>query len=405
MQHNSNGIIQTNITNPNYDSTVNKLIDRYYELVEKAGLILFSWWTIKYIQLPSLHGMPKWRSRFYDIVSPTIIFDPSSPPSFWKLLIITLWVFVLTLWTEILSLFVLLVKDALPQTAEAGPSFLVELWIYLMIFIPIAIIYSYTSWYLTVKDNPTKLYWLISLIVMFLLFWFDKLPLSKADFLSLYNNPIFSFAIIFLIIPSILLSSFLLLFLSKLVLEIIFNILRSLFRAHQSLSIFVLRALSTEYVGSEDSRWKLSDLRTNEIQTLRELSKTNLEATEKKTIPAIILLTLLGFLATTTPVFGNVIGNSFQWIFNHMTLFVPSGIITFNTIGNMLVNFIVTSLFLYIVLAYLVLFRNLIIQGIVVQACIIAEFGRSQIQEEPFEMKRCWLCSFLRRLFLLLFDK
>lgn len=127
----------------------------------------------------------------------------------------------------------------------------------------------------------------------------------------------------------------------------------------------IRQLLEVDLGENNDVKWRLLDLSKDEIAYLRKWAETNLSNSEKRTIPTLVLSTLLGFFISTS-FFREMILN----------LFKPE------SSRNNLLAFVIAILLPLIVYfltvfsrTLLSLFKNIATQSLIIETCIVAEYA------------------------------
>lgn len=127
----------------------------------------------------------------------------------------------------------------------------------------------------------------------------------------------------------------------------------------------IRQLLEVDIPENNDGKWKILDLRKDEITYLRKWAETNLDNSEKRTIPTLVLSTLLGFFISTS-FFREMILNLFkqEGSRNNLQAFItamllPLIVYFFSVFSRTLVS----------------LFKNIAIQSLIVETCIVAEYA------------------------------
>jgi len=370
------------------------IIDHYSELVDQTRQTLFPWWKLTLVESPNLEGMRPSQAKFAEIAAPYMLLDQKFVSAGGKkFFVYCVWLAVLVFWMVLLTVFSTYAgQPATPATGkEPAPlnfGILILAWT-ILILAPL-LLYGYTVWFLTTKRNTwkTRAAWLITL--MFLLYYLYleiQKPFNK-EFLAISDSPAFGRVLLIIIIPAILLVCYSLLYFAKFLLELFVNSFNAFVHAHQPVSYQILREVITASVRSDKASWHLAELNINEINTLKELAKNNLEATEKKTIPTIILIAVVGFLATL-PGFQEFLGHLIAEVVNRVLEVL---VVTRNapnmTLGRIIFDLAIMLLISFIFAAYLLLFQNLLVQGIIIQVCTIAEGAHKQTEHLILQDKK-----------------
>jgi hypothetical protein len=380
-----------------YNINAANIIVRYRELVEQTRKALFPWWKLGIVEAPNLQGMRKFPAFLAEILAPYLVVDQllSSPPTWKKWLSYYLWIVVFIFWALLLIVILTILEQ--PSTADTEPN-PVNIWgqiiAGILIFLPALLLYGYTVWFLVTNRNSwkTRLAWVILLLLLIIYFGLQIQSGASNDSETtlLINWPFFTPLVLLILIPAILFLNFNLLYFGKFFVELALTVFNSFITAHEPVSFRVLRELITVPIPSAGADWYVSELNREEIHTLKELAKNNLEATDKKTIPTIIIVAVIGFLATL-PVFQQLLSSIFQAMVNsllEMLLVFASPIAADLTIGRLLLGLTILMALLVFFIAYFVLFQNLLVQGIIVQACTIADYAKQQTLDEISQAKK-----------------
>ena len=255
-------------------------------------------------------------------------------------------------------------------------------------FTPSIYIYFFTIWFLFTKRviGRVKISWSISLLIVSF-FLFQSATNHNLKLKILLDLEISYLFLLLILIPLIAFLGFNFLFLGKSIVELVINIGRSFFASHSVIPQNTMQNAISKPVKSENKDWQISNLNIEKINTIKELASNNLEATEKKTIPAAIILTLIGFLATL-PIFQKFFGNLIQVLYEYtIEIFIPRDNLSL-TFGQYAVTISIIIIVFAILSTYLNLFRNLIIQGLLIQICTIAEYAKKEIEIRSEQQKR-----------------
>ena len=163
--------------------------------------------------------------------------------------------------------------------------------------------------------------------------------------------------------------------------QIILSISRSVKTIHDPLPLEQVRALVVEEIPAFENKpgWKLSSLTLHELQTLRKWAEANLEATDKRTLPAVFVFGLLALLLSSDTIKQSIVEPVTTFWWNELTFFwtatkdSPSKILSWDFLLSILVLAITLIVTKYILRTFSRLFRNFPVQSLVVEACILAE--------------------------------
>ena len=197
------------------------------------------------------------------------------------------------------------------------------------------------------------------------------------------------FALLVLLIPAIsyfiaVLFDFLLSIL--LVTRTVFGSVRSI---HESRPVETILKLSTEYIPSMQTglaSWKLIDLPKSEISVLRQWAESNRDGSEKRTVPAFLIATFIGVMLTSEFIRHAVDGFLIWLLTGTWQFFTQTS--SQNPFGlNISIIFMTTILLAFITFvakSLMALFRNIVAQNLIIEACIVAEYvtEEAKIQQE-----------------------
>lgn len=131
-----------------------------------------------------------------------------------------------------------------------------------------------------------------------------------------------------------------------------------------------------------DTEWQLCSLSKLEIKSLHNRALANLAGTEKRTIPISLILALIGLL-TFSKFFGNNVDQLLSDMFNKLNAFTPLA----NPLEFIFPMIVIGGLFIiggFLILSLNNLFTNIVVQNIIIEACIIVEYA---IDEEIKKQK------------------
>ena len=365
-----------------YNKHAEDIIEYYNDFVVHTQKILFPSWKFSFIEVPDLQGLGKTQALLAKIFAPYPLPGNSFSTSYF------IWIIVFLMWIATI------IASMEPATARTGttsspPGFWLSIAVVCLLVLLPLFLYCYSLWFLVTKKVSwkTRVAWFASFFLVLLYFYaqFKKLP--RDELLALYNPPFTQFLLCFMIIPAILFIVFNLLFFGKFIIELIINLFNSFVYSHQPVSYKLLRQVTTSSIQSKISSWHLSDLSVAEIKTLKELATNNLEATEKKTLPVVILIGIFGFLVALPVLqqsFGRAVEETVNWILEVVIISRNAPNMTF---GRIIFDLALLFMLTFVVAAYAYLFQNLIIQGVAVQACTIAEYSKAQIEQMVLQRK------------------
>lgn len=381
----------------------NLILERYKELIVHTGNILFPWWEINFLNAPDLTGMSKGQAQLAEHLAPFLIPKKTSSTGWVKGITYYVWILAFFFWlASSVAFFQLTVSPA--ESAPAEPlKPLVYFLGMLIFFIPSTLMHLYTIWFIFTKRNSwaNRLAWFFVLIALSLLLPY-LLDIQERDVEKFSSSNLLAFILYTSFIPVLLFLTYNLLYLLKLAVEIIVNTINSFIASHETVSYEVIQKVLSTPIKSKDSEWNVTELESSEISSIKELSSANLEATEKKTIPVAILMALVGLLATI-PSFQDFLGVVTQDIGSRIIEIIIPAQNPDSSLGRIFFNIGIIGILVFIFRTYLMLFRNLIVQGLVIQISVIAEHAKkaSEIQsikqQKAEEFKFDSLFSFISK--------
>jgi hypothetical protein len=125
----------------------------------------------------------------------------------------------------------------------------------------------------------------------------------------------------------------------------------------------------------------------DEIYTLRQWAEANREGSEKRTLPASIIAALVGVSLTSEIVRGaldKILSGLIVSVMNFLQAKSPFVIPVNVSLSALIVFPLVLVLVLTFAQKLIALFRNIVAQNIIIEACIVTEYA---IQDTPTEKK------------------
>ena len=154
-------------------------------------------------------------------------------------------------------------------------------------------------------------------------------------------------------------------------LEVLFGGVRSV---HNPLPFNEIKKLLTEDIQNESTGkpWKISELSDSEVEQISKWASTNRDAT----VPISIFLGLLGIISISN--FAQSKADNFiaNWLRTLGTIYQsPFSVPLFTSVFNLGLFFLVFIFIALVVMSLIRLFVNLAVQNIIIEACIVAQFG------------------------------
>ena len=124
---------------------------------------------------------------------------------------------------------------------------------------------------------------------------------------------------------------------------------------------------------------EINETQASELVAMREWARDNREGTDKRVVPATLFIAIYGIFASTEP-FTNFttsltgfLSNAKWFEFFHAKHIFTVPFDAFVTI--MVVLPFVIDVIVLLVVAYISLFKNLVVQSLIIEACTIAKYG------------------------------
>jgi hypothetical protein len=162
--------------------------------------------------------------------------------------------------------------------------------------------------------------------------------------------------------------------------ELLTSVSRSIKTVHDPLPLDQVRKLAMEEIHASENTtsWRLSYLSLHEIRTLRSWAQANQESTDKRTLPAILILTFFALLLNSETVKA-VVEPVIQWWWQKFSFIwtvkysSPSNIFSWEYLTAIFVFAITLIVTKKILRTFSRLLKNFPVQSLVVEACILAE--------------------------------
>lgn len=172
--------------------------------------------------------------------------------------------------------------------------------------------------------------------------------------------------------------------------QLIKSVSRSVKTIHDPLPLEQVRKLVIEEIPAPDGKpsWKLDSLSLQEIRTLRQWAEANLDATDKRALPAVFLVGFLALFLSSETVRQSITEPIIQFWWKEMTFLwttvnkTPLEMFSWHYLFATFVFVITLVLAKSILRTFSRLFRNLPVQSLVVEACILAESAREESIQE-----------------------
>ena len=397
----------TKSASPHYEARVDELLDRFSALVERAQSLAFPPLRKGVTAPPDTSGWSKWRRWAFVVSSPLLTTTTPSETGLAPMCILLLLLVVSQYWLAVANV---LVEHAFGASVDRasrstpGTWDLVLFW-GLLVIGGILTIASYWRWVEFLRDRRYSIRWRLILTLLFLTlvilcpYWLLKSQYTSQfpgyllqDRAALVNVALAYFAFF---IPCCTFCYMLLIDLLIFSGCLCFKLLVYALSAHDPFPNRDIRTLTLEPIEDEKTgeQWSLIELPPQDLRCLSRWAAANREGTEKRLLPTVVLSAIVALFVgtrkseTTTRTFDTVIAQAVTWLAN--TLAVEADKLDFLDISAqaavLALLFILITFAMYLLLA---LFRNLVVQSLVVEACIVAECARTPTEStEPGQIE------------------
>lgn len=369
------------MANPTYLNQVEKIIRLFSSLEERARNILFPAERKGIFVHPNIDGWNKFLKFVYQLTHP---YSVERGPSLLE--VVTLPVMLSLAWVTFATAFGMVYAVTNSPGYSAGYLITAETILFFLCG-GVGLFLSIISYYWWFEGLTTTRYTWRAKLLVFIMFC-GLMLLASSLFKPLGAQKIFTDTLaiyILLVIPS--LTYFYAIGLDGFVeaLYIIITIIRSIDSLHTPVQIENIRILLTDKLSSpamqENHVWRLTDLPLVEIETLREWSQANRDASVNRIVPTTVVVTILTLIGMSKMA-SNWVDNSVQYALTVFSRFFT------NPFSDAFLPAIGISFVLLFVIWFLKtlarLFRNIAVQNLVIETCIVAKHGR-QIELESLK--------------------
>jgi len=375
-----------------YAAQVDTLINRFSALVEHAQTLIFPPLREGIAAPPDMTGWSRWRRIAFLISSPL--------PTTWASETQGIGIVVSVFCWSIASLYWWILANALlddifsvpqPSVPRTETSILIEAIATALLILTFAMIpIAYWRWVEFFRDRRYPIRWRLILaggfVTLAISFPYWGLPPEyRAKFPALLLEDhrrliVFTGVYALLLLP---LGTFL--YMSAWDIGIMAGwlcttLVRYLGSAHNPLPKMHIRKLALEPIPAGKSygqEWRLMELRPVELEMLRRWAAANREGSDKRLLPTAVLFGVLAIFANTRTV-TVTIDNIVVWVYDVFALRFTERGLTF--IGKFVVFSFAFLLVMMFFSTLLSLFRNLVTQSLIIEACIVTEYAREQRQ-------------------------
>jgi len=367
------------------------LLDRFSALVEHAQTIAFPPLRKGVTAPPDMTDWSKLRRIAFTISSP---WPTTLTETNFADVMLVVWVVVSLYWYVVATVFFHHIFGTLPPTApKSEQPIWVEIIVYAILALTVALIpAAYWCWREFFRDQRYPRSWRVILTLIFVgivvssPYWLLA-PEHQARFPDLLLGDLhlmFLFVVAYLLFVIPQGTFYYRLAMDVLVLSarLLWGVREYLRSTHSPFPKELVRKLALEPVpidGNEGKKWRLVELTKEELKSLRRWAAANREGTDKRLLPTALLFGVLGVFADTQT-FSDAIDSVLAWLYNSFITFVgvKRDISPLATMGRFMVAAFVVALGMVFIGAMLSLFRNLVTQSLIIEACIVAEYACEQ---------------------------
>lgn len=389
-----------------YEHDVSVLTEHYETLVEHTEKVAFPPIQINFAKWPDLENRPTWQSVLLNIVFPySPLNDDLSPKGkIIQYLILLLWAMYVQIWLNASR--AILINPIPAQPASATPVWLIPILMFFVIpaFLLMPIPYVQLAWFLFSKKNSlvTRLMGILGMVgFVIILSWYGR-NYDPTSSMTIHLDERKELYVLFgMVFPAVIFLFWVTAFFVIMVLKLVLNSLTAILRSARPLALEDIREIALEPITSKGKSWLLKDLSLAEIQSLRLWSEQNTEANEKKAVPNLVLMALLALFVSAP--FVQTFLNDFIQKSTELLMKVISPQSNATT-TEYLAGYFVLIVIVGFASNQVAQFRNFTTQGIIRQACVVAEYAKQQklTQNSQKQTQAKPFASFLDKFFVFL---
>lgn len=376
------------------DTKVSSLISHYKLLVEHVDQKIYpSFEHPPFIAIPEMGHWPKWCSALYKYSMP-LLFLAQSEAGGSSTLLYFIGAFAFGIWSSVsVRLFNWIFRTQTPTVAVN-----ISLWyeniipgVILLVGIFFSLgIYFHSVLFLINNKNDLKvrLVWLSILAISVLyiaLVMKNEYPNTFPNALiDLRLRNIFIFTILVFALPAIIYFATFIVIGTRFFLWLIKFSLNYFFSTHNPYTYVKIPDVLFDSVVQGEQKWDMLDLTSRELKTLREWSRDNLEAIEKRLIPSFWILALLGIFANTF-IFEDWLRGWIRYFSDKHDLLTNNNAILTDQLWPLIIFYVLVpltiGLLMVITSRYILIFRNIAVQIVLIDACTISIYAIEQRDE------------------------
>jgi len=374
------------------------LLLRFSSLIKYVRLLILPSWRKGISKAQKMSEWSKLRKILYTISSPSFA-SHIDEWHFYDLLIFFCWIFSSIFWYGIAQYATRkLLGLPIEETSNGTlPILLYSFGLFILIIASILILASIWRWVEFFRDNryhtifkvliPLGFLTILGVGAIYAPFWllpstvqesysqFANINIWVVPYLSVYIFTIFPFITfyLFLLIEMIILSLHML-WGGYYYLRVVNNP-----NISPHIETLILHPIKVIDNNKNLIEWNMLSISQKEIETILEWSRANREGTDKRLLPLAIFIAGIGLFANTQ-IFNNVITSTILWISKSLSIFFRSSS-SLLEVGNSIIAFAIILLILDLMDDIVLIFQNLIIYGVIIEACVVAKYVLSHKED------------------------
>lgn len=366
-----------------YGTKINKIVDQFSSLVKYTEKLAFPDHRKGVLSQQDMTGWGRIRKAIYRIAHAGFSIDD---PNLINTILYLIWSYIsigsMTIGIVFIqpNLYDLVFPGIQPHSLANDTTILIIAFIPVILLVPVAVYWWYEI--ISEKRYPIILKTILVLVFAGLLFGFSsKLGLNAP--ISSWIDPGSGLLLshILYIIPAItyfMAISLDLLIQGMYLFKILFSGIKSI---HNPLPFNEIKELLLADIPDQPNAkpWRMSKLTMLEIQTMHKWALANRDATEKRTIPTSVALGAVGVFTISTALRAWIDNFIAGWFSNLTTIYSsPFSLPILTMLFDIGLLILVFAMFTSIAVSLVRLFINLAVQNIIIETCILAQFGKKK---------------------------
>lgn len=385
-----------------HEADINALLDFYENLTKQAQKLAFPSLRKGASAPPDMSGWSRLRRVAFAISTPlptTLRVADPTIAQISRIAIFLVWFALLCLWTIMLHFYVQDLLGNMPaSTLQAEETALYQLLVYALLLATVFSTFpAYWRWIEFYRDRRYSVIWkvilsfgFVALLITFSLIIVRELYVNDSlSRLLTIGGLIGFFRIhILLVIPMLTLLYWLLVDMAIWVTWLLQVALEYWISAHNPFPKKTIRELALKPIGAgrpQAQKWQLVQLDEAKLEMLKAWATANREGTDKRLLPTALFFAVLGLFANTEA-FSRAVDRILSWFLGNLgnLLHTEGALLTtaFNLALTVTLLLLLGTVFGYVMLS---LFRNLVVQSLIVEACIVAQHARAWGAEARLE--------------------